>query len=204
MEDMGASNMQAGNIVWHDSKVGYKDRCRLLNQKGMVVWFTGLSGAGKSTIAVELQKELFSRGKLAYCLDGDNIRHGLNADLGFSTADREENIRRIAEVAALFKDAGIITLVSFISPSQAMRNFARSRIADGMFLEVYIKANLETCMDRDPKGLYRKAVAGDIKDFTGISSPYEEPKQPDLIIDTGKLSIQQSVTKVLQVILNKC
>ncbi len=201
---MGASNMQAGNIVWHDSKVGYKDRCRLLNQKGMVVWFTGLSGAGKSTIAVELQKELFSRGKLAYCLDGDNIRHGLNADLGFSTADREENIRRIAEVAALFKDAGIITLVSFISPSQAMRNFARSRIADGMFLEVYIKANLETCMDRDPKGLYRKAVAGDIKDFTGISSPYEEPKQPDLIIDTGKLSIQQSVTKVLQVILNKC
>ena len=189
------------NIVWHKRAVFYADRCKLLKQNGMVVWFTGLSGAGKSSIAMGVEKKLYEMGKLSYCLDGDNIRHGLNANLGFSKEDRDENIRRIAEVAALFKDTGIITLVSFISPYAYMREYARSRIADGRFFEVYVKAELASCMARDPKGLYKKALNGEIKDFTGISSPYEEPENPDLIIDTDKLTLEESIDKVVDFIL---
>ncbi|ADL13553.1 adenylyl-sulfate kinase [Acetohalobium arabaticum] len=185
------------NIVWHEGKITYEDRCKNLEQKGIVVWFTGLSGSGKSTIAVEVERELIKTGKAVYRLDGDNIRHGLNSDLGFSEEDRNENIRRIAEVAALMKDAGLITLASFISPFQEMRKFACKKAGEENFIEVYVKADVETCAQRDPKGLYDKAKQGEIDNFTGISSPYEEPKNPELVIDTTKLSIQESVQKVL-------
>ncbi len=184
---------KAKNIVWHGGQVSYADRCALLEQKGVVVWFTGLSGSGKSTIAVELEKQLTAEGRLVYRLDGDNIRHGLNGDLGFSAQDRDENIRRIAEVAALFKDAGIITLVSFIAPFRRMRAFAREKAGEAGFVEVYVKATIETCAQRDPKGLYQKALKGEISDFTGISSPYEEPEHPEIMIDTTKNSVEESV-----------
>ena len=181
-------------------KVSYKDRSKNLGQEGLVVWFTGLSASGKSTIAVELEKELIKQGKAVYRLDGDNIRHGLSSDLGFSKEDRDENIRRIAEVAALFKDAGLIVLASFISPYQSMRDFARQKAGDNNFIEVYVKADIETCAKRDPKGLYEKAKKGEIEDFTGISAPYEEPVNPDLVIDTDKLTIDESVEKLLEII----
>ncbi len=181
------------NIVWHSGQVGYEDRCRLLGQKGRVIWFTGLSGSGKSTIAVELEKQLTAEGRLVYRLDGDNIRHGLNGDLGFSAEDRDENIRRIAEVAALFKDAGVITLVSFIAPFRRMRAFAREKAGENGFVEVYVKADVDTCAGRDPKGLYKKALKGEINDFTGISSPYEEPEQAEIVLDTTKYSVAESV-----------
>lgn len=184
---------KAKNIVWHGGQVSYADRCALLEQKGVVVWFTGLSGSGKSTIAVELEKQLTAEGRLVYRLDGDNIRHGLNGDLGFSAQERDENIRRIAEVAALFKDAGIITLVSFIAPFRRMRAFAREKAGEAGFVEVYVKATIETCAQRDPKGLYQKALKGEISDFTGISSPYEEPEHPEIMIDTTKNSVEESV-----------
>lgn len=185
------------NIVWHSGQVTYEDRCRLLNQQGMVLWFTGLSGSGKSTIAVELEKQLIARGKLVYRLDGDNVRHGLNGDLGFSSADRDENIRRIAEVAALFKDAGVITLVSFIAPFAAMRDYAREKVGSAHFAEIYVKADLKTCAKRDPKGLYQKAQAGEISDFTGVSSPYEEPEHPELILDTDDHTVEECVNMVI-------
>ncbi|MTI65583.1 MAG: adenylyl-sulfate kinase [Firmicutes bacterium] len=188
------------NIVWHEGKITYSDRCQNLGQEGLVIWFTGLSGSGKSTIAVEVEKELIKKGKAVYRLDGDNVRHGLNSDLGFSKEDRNENIRRIVEVAALFKDAGLITLASFISPYKKMRNFAREKVGKENFIEVYVKADVETCSKRDPKGLYEKAKKGEIKDFTGISSPYEEPENPDVIIDSDKLSIKESTNKILEVI----
>ncbi|MGD9900357.1 MAG: adenylyl-sulfate kinase [Calditrichaceae bacterium] len=188
------------NIVWHEGKITWEDRCRLLNQKGLVVWFTGLSGSGKSTIAVELERRLIQSGKAVYRLDGDNVRHGLNADLGFSDADRDENIRRIAEVAALFKDAGLITLVSFISPFQKMRDFARERAGKDHFIEVYVKADLKTCAERDPKGLYKKAQNGEVANFTGISSPYEEPQSPDILLDTDLLSVSEAVEMVYEVV----
>jgi adenylylsulfate kinase len=192
---------KASNIVWHSVKVTYEDRCQNLGQKSLVVWFTGLSGSGKSTIAIELEKELFMAGKTAYVLDGDNIRYGLNSDLGFSEEDRNENIRRIAEVASLLKDAGIITLVSFISPYRDMRAFARAKAGSNGFFEVYIKADIETCSQRDPKGLYHKAQTGTINQFTGISSPYEEPEQPELVLDTTLLSLQECVQILLQQLL---
>lgn len=185
------------NVVWSSGKVTYGDRCKNLGQQGLVLWFTGLSGSGKSTIAIEVEKELIKRGRAVYRLDGDNIRHGLNSDLGFSEEDRNENIRRIAEVAALFKDAGIITLVSFISPYRKMREFAREKIGQNSFIEIYVKANVETCAKRDPKGLYMKAKKGEIEKFTGISSPYEEPENPEIIINTEKLSVLESVEYIL-------
>lgn len=188
------------NTVWIEGAVSYEDRCRLLSQQGLVVWFTGLSGSGKSTIAIQLENELVRRGKLVYRIDGDNIRHGLNSDLGFSEEDRNENIRRTSELAALMKDAGIITLVSLISPYKTMRDFARSRIKDGMFLEVYVKASLEICRKRDPKGLYERAENGEIAEFTGLTSPYEEPGSPDIVIDTEKNSIEQSVKLLMELI----
>lgn len=184
------------NLVWHEGDITYEERCKNLGQQGKVVWFTGLSGSGKSTIAVEVEKELLKKGKAVYRLDGDNIRHGLNSDLGFSAADRDENIRRIAEVAALFREAGLIVLASFISPYQKMRDFARQR-AKGDFIEVHVKADVKTCAQRDPKGLYEKAKKGEIENFTGVSAPYEEPKDPELVIDTTELSVEEAVSKVL-------
>ena len=156
------------NIVWHPNKVTAEDRQKVLGQKGLVVWFTGLSGSGKSTIAVEVEKMLIDAGHAAYLLDGDNIRHGINSDLGFSDEERNENIRRIGEIAALFADAGMIALVSFISPFRKMREFARGRVTEGGFIEVYVSTDFETCAQRDPKGLYKK----NIKNFTGKDSSY--------------------------------
>ena len=189
---------KATNIVWHEHKVTREDREKLLKQKGIVIWFTGLSGSGKSTIANEVAYKLHQMGKLTYVLDGDNIRHGLNKNLGFSPEDRNENIRRISEVANLFVDAGLITLTAFISPYKKYRNFCRELVGNDRFIEVYTKAPLETCEKRDPKGLYKKAREGIIKDFTGISAPYEEPENPELIIDTDKYSIEESAELVLK------
>ncbi len=188
------------NIVWHNGKVNPEQRRGLLGQKGLVVWLTGLSGSGKSTIAVEVEKRLLEEGYWVYRLDGDNVRHGLNSDLGFSDADRDENIRRIAEVSALFADAGMITLVSFISPFRKMRQFAREKAGAGHFAEVFVRADLETCAGRDPKGLYEKAKRGEISDFTGISSPYEEPEDPELLLDTTRMSVDESVEHLLDYI----
>ncbi|TDX59267.1 adenylyl-sulfate kinase [Orenia marismortui] len=188
------------NITWHDGKVSYNQRCDNLGQEGMVIWFTGLSGSGKSTIAVEVEKELVLRGQAVYRLDGDNVRHGLNSDLGFTAEDRNENIRRIAEVAALFKDSGMITLASFISPYQETRDFARERAGADNFIEVYVKADVETCAKRDPKGLYEMAKKGEIKNFTGISAPYEVPENADLVVNTKELSVEAAVAKVLEAI----
>ncbi len=186
------------NVFWHPGAVGYEDRCRVLGQQGLVIWFTGLSGAGKSTIAVELERELHLLGRAVYRLDGDNIRMGLNADLGFSEEDRHENIRRVAEVAALFKDAGLMVLVCFISPFRRMRDFARAKAGAGSFIEVYVQADLEVCRARDPKGLYQKALAGEIADFTGVSSPFEEPLHPELTIHTGSVSPAQAAGQILE------
>jgi len=187
------------NIKWHEHKVTSKDREKLLNQRGVVLWFTGLSGSGKSTIANEVAYKLQNMGKLAYVLDGDNIRQGLNKNLGFSPEDRDENIRRICEVSKLFADAGIITCTAFISPYKKMRNFCKKIVGAKRFFEIYCKATLITCEKRDPKGLYKKAIDGKIKEFTGISAPYEEPENPDIIIDTDKYNIKESV----EIIINK-
>ncbi|HBN83901.1 MAG TPA: adenylyl-sulfate kinase [Clostridiales bacterium] len=191
------------NIVWSSDQVSYENRCKIFGQKGLVVWFTGLSGSGKSAIAIELQKRLTEEGFAGYRLDGDNIRHGLNADLGFGEADRDENIRRIAEVAALFQDAGLVTLVSFISPYEKMRSFAKSKTREDSFFLVYVKASLETCINRDVKGLYKKALAGEISDFTGVSAPYEEPEHPDLILDTDTITLEECVKTLFDIISKK-
>lgn len=188
------------NVVWQQRKVSYQNRCDLLKQKGLVVWFTGLSGSGKSTIAVEVEKKLYEKKRAVYMLDGDNIRHGINSDLGFSKEDRDENIRRIAEIAALFQDAGLITLVSFISPFRSMRGFARQRAGKGNFIEVYVSTDLETCKKRDPKGLYQK----DISQMTGISSPYEPPEHPELQLDTIHYSAEECANLVVDKIIEYC
>ncbi|MGN1205668.1 MAG: adenylyl-sulfate kinase [Eubacterium sp.] len=185
------------NVIWQANKVSYEDRCKVLGQQGKVIWFTGLSGSGKSTIAVELEKMLNEAGKAVYLLDGDNIRCGINSDLGFSDEDRNENIRRIGEIAALFRDAGIITLVSFISPFREMRRVARERAGEGNFVEVYVNTNLQTCMERDPKGLYKK----DIKNFTGKDSSYEEPVCPELIADTEKYTAVECAKQIFDYIM---
>lgn len=184
------------NIVWHEGLVTKEQRQRLLGQKGLVVWFTGLSASGKSTIAVAVEKKLMERGTLAYRLDGDNIRCGINSDLGFTDEDRKENIRRIAEVAALFEDAGMVTLVSFISPTREMRQFARERASEGSFIEVYVSTDFETCAKRDPKGLYKR----DIKNFTGKDSSYEPPLNPELTLDTVGCSVEECADQVMQMI----
>lgn len=193
----------ATNIVWHDSKVTKEDRQKLNNHKSTTVWFTGLSGSGKSTLSVALEKELHELGIHTYRLDGDNIRFGLNSDLGFSPQDRTENIRRIGEVAKLMVDAGLITLTAFISPFRKDRDKAREIIGHENFIEVYVKCSLETCETRDPKGLYKKARAGEIKEFTGIDAPYEEPVHPEIIIDTEKLSLSESVQVIVQFLQDK-
>ena len=195
--DQPADSGVGKNLTWQEGKVGQEVRRQLLHQKGLVVWLTGLSGSGKSTLAVEVEKALFQQGHAAYRLDGDNIRCGLNSNLGFDEKDRNENIRRIAEVAALFKDAGLITLVSFISPYANMRSYARERVGADAFVEVYVKADLATCAARDAKGLYSKVANGEIKEFTGISSPYEEPENPDLVLDTTELTVDEAVEEIL-------
>jgi adenylylsulfate kinase len=181
------------NITWHAGHVDRADRERLLGQQGVTVWLTGLSGSGKSTIAVAAEAALVKRGHLAYVLDGDNVRHGLNKNLGFSPEDRTENIRRIGEVAKLFTDAGVIVITSFISPYRADRDAVRNLMSDGDFVEVLVDASVETCESRDVKGLYAKARAGEIPEFTGISAPYEEPHEPELVLDTNTQSVEESV-----------
>lgn len=184
-------------VVKHDGYVTKKDRNILNRHDSGVIWFTGLSASGKSTIAHFIERKLFNDGIRAYVFDGDNIRHGLNSNLGFSEQDRNENIRRIVEVAKLFVDAGIIVLASFITPLNSQRRFIRERFKETKFLEIYVKCDVEECIRRDPKGLYKKAQQGIIKNYTGISAPFEEPENPDLVIDTQTLTIEESVDKVL-------
>jgi adenylylsulfate kinase len=191
------AEQKATNITWHGGHIGRPEREGLLGQRGATIWLTGLSGSGKSTIAVAVEAELVKRGKLAYVLDGDNVRHGLNKNLGFSPADRTENIRRIAEVAKLFTDCGVLAFTSFISPYRADRAAARALFAPGDFIEVYVAADVSTCEGRDPKGLYKQARAGKIPDFTGISAPYEEPEAPELVLDTSKQTPRESVDALI-------
>lgn len=185
------------NLTWHGGAVTPEDRHRLLGQKGVVVWMTGLSAAGKSTIACMVERMLIDREKLAYRLDGDNVRHGLNKNLGFSAADRTENIRRIGEVAKLFSDAGLIVLASFISPYRVDRDAVRANLPVGQFVEVYVKVSLEDAERRDPKGLYKKARSGQITGFTGIDDPYEEPTSAEIVIDTQSSAPEQSAAQIL-------
>ena len=185
------------NITWHHSFISKDDRERLLGQKGVTLWFTGLPQSGKSTLATEAEKKLFEMGHITYILDGDNIRHGLNKNLGFSPEDREENIRRIGEVANLFRQAGIINMTAFISPYRADRQNARSLANQGEFIEVFCKCALEVCERRDTKGLYKKARAGEIPEYTGISAPYEDPENPEITLQTDKESVKESVQKVI-------
>ncbi len=188
--------MASTNTKWQETKVSRKDRIALSGHMNKVFWFTGLSGSGKSTIASDFEKELHKKGVPTYVLDGDNVRHGLNGDLGFSEQDRTENIRRIAHVTQLLYDAGITVLVCFISPYEKERALARSLIGKD-FVEVYVKCDLKTCEERDPKGLYEKARKGTIKDFTGIDAPYQEPLNPELVIDTAKLPAKEAVERLL-------
>jgi adenylylsulfate kinase len=191
---------KATNITWHEGHVTREERGGLLKQRGATLWFTGLSGSGKSTIAFTLEHALVQRGRLAYVLDGDNIRHGLNKNLGFSAADREENIRRIGEVANLFADSGVITMTSFISPYRKDRDTVRALHVAGKlpFIEVHVNTPITTCEQRDPKGLYKKARAGELKNFTGIDDPYEEPLHPELTIDATNTSPQQAAVVLIE------
>jgi adenylylsulfate kinase len=194
------TEIRGTNITWHEGHVSREERGKLLRQKGATLWFTGLSGSGKSTIAFTLEHALVQRGRLAYVLDGDNIRHGLNKNLGFSAADREENIRRIGEVAKLFADCGVIAMTSFISPYRKDRDGVRElHQKNGMpFIEVFVNTPIATCETRDPKGLYKKARAGQLKNFTGIDDPYEAPEKPELTIDATGTSPQEAAAMLLQ------
>ncbi|MEQ9459393.1 MAG: adenylyl-sulfate kinase [Phycisphaeraceae bacterium] len=193
------SDPKATNVTWHGGEVAREDRARLLGQRGATVWLTGLSGSGKSTVAVAVESELTRRGKLAYRLDGDNVRMGLNANLGFSDEDRVENIRRIGEVTKLMADAGLIVLSSFISPFREDRGRVRKLHEDAglMFIEVFVDCSLEAAEHRDPKGLYQKARTGQIADFTGISSPYEAPEQAEVTLRTDAMTLKQEVAAVV-------
>jgi adenylylsulfate kinase len=195
------TTIKATNITWHEGHVDRDDRQKLLKQEGALIWFTGLSGSGKSTIAFTLEHALVQRGHLAYALDGDNIRFGLNKNLGFSPEDRTENIRRIAEVGKLYADTGIITMTSFISPYREDRDAARETIGAKDFFEIFVDTPLDTCEERDPKGLYKKARAGEIKGFTGIDAPYEAPDKPELVIDTSKVSPQEASVSIVEMLV---
>ena len=197
------ADQKATNIIWHQSEVNQAAREELLKQKGVVIWFTGLSGSGKSTVANQVANDLHQLGKLTYVLDGDNIRHGLNKNLGFSPEDREENIRRIGEVAKLFVDAGVITTTAFISPYRKDRDKVREILEDGRFIEVFVDCPLEVCENRDPKGLYKKARAGEIKGFTGIDAPYEIPEKAEVVINTNDLDLAASTQKVIDYLSDK-
>ena len=189
--------MKTENTVWHQQHISKTERASLKNQKPCLLWYTGLSGSGKSTIANAVDALLFDRKNHTYLLDGDNVRHGLNGDLGFSDDDRVENIRRISEVAKLFIDSGLIVSTAFISPFAADRAMAADMLANGEFIEVYVDTPISVCEQRDPKGLYKKARAGEIKQFTGIDAPYEAPLNAELTIDTSKLSLEEEVQQVL-------
>lgn len=186
------------NIVFHHGEVSRADRERLLGQRGCVLWFTGLSGSGKSTVARAVERRLFERKHLVQVLDGDNVRHGLCKDLGFSATDRTENIRRIAELAALSVDAGLIVLTAFISPFRADRAQARAIVGTESFVEVFVDVPLAVCETRDPKGLYKKVRKGELAEFTGISSPYEAPDAPELVLRTADLTLDRSVDQVIE------
>ncbi len=194
------TKVRATNITWHHGHVDRPGREKLLCQKGVTVWLTGLPSSGKSTIAFTLEHALAERGRLAYVLDGDNIRHGLNKNLGFSPEDREENIRRIGEVARLFTDAGVIAITSFISPYKADRDKVRELMADGDFIEVLVDCPVDVCSERDPKGLYKKAMAGEIKQFTGVSAPYEAPEKPELVIHSDKCTVQEAAVMLIELL----
>ena len=198
------NNTQPNNIYpIFDRMLGREDKEALLKQRSVMVWFTGLSGSGKSTIAIALERELHKRGLLCRILDGDNIRSGINNNLGFSAEDRVENIRRIAEVSKLFIDTGVITIAAFISPNNELREMASTIIGKDNFLEIYVNTPIEECERRDVKGLYAKALKGEIKDFTGVSAPFEAPEHPALSLDTSVLSLEESVNKLLELILPK-
>lgn len=196
---MADGSPKAENIVWHEGHLPHAERESLLSARGCTLWFTGLSGSGKSTVASALEAELVKRGVFAYRLDGDNVRHGLNANLGFSASDREENIRRIGEVSKLFADAGVIAVTSFISPYRADRARVRAlHEASGLaFFEVFVNTPIEVCESRDPKGLYKKARAGEIKGFTGIDDPYEAPESPEIELKTDQKTVEESVGELI-------
>ena len=189
---------RSSNVTWYERRLTKDDYHKRNGHDSAVLWFTGLSGSGKSTLAHIVEERLFEQGWYTYILDGDNVRHGINGDLGFSETDRRENIRRIGEVSKLFTEAGVVVLAAFISPYRQDRDRVRALFEPREFIEIYLKCDLGTCEERDPKGLYRKARAGELPDFTGIDSPYEEPRDPELIIDTGKLGIEESVGTILK------
>ena len=202
MSETQDNNRKATNVTWHKGGLTREDRQKNLGHKGCTLWFTGLSGSGKSTIAVALEKALVKEGYSAYRLDGDNIRHGLNSDLGFTAEDREENLRRISEVAKLFADSGLITITSFISPFAKSRDDARKihEDADIPFFEIFVDVPLKIAEHRDPKGLYKKARIGEIKDFTGIHQQFQPPAMPDLMIKSHKMKVHQSITALLELL----
>lgn len=188
---------KSSNVVWHNATVTRERREHQNGHRGVILWFTGLSGAGKSTLAHAVEERLHQMGCRTFVFDGDNVRHGLCSDLGFSVEDRVENIRRIGEMAKLFLEAGVISLTAFISPFRSDRERVRSLVPHGDFLEIYCRCSLDVCEERDVKGLYKRARKGEIKDFTGISSPYEEPEDPELAVDTGARSLEESVDMVI-------
>lgn len=196
-------NTGSTNVVWHNATVTRARREAQNGHKSVILWFTGLSGAGKSSLAHAVEERLHLAGCKTFVLDGDNVRHGLCRDLGFSVEDRVENIRRIGEVAKLFLEAGVIAMTAFISPFRSERDAARQLVPQGEFLEIYCRCSLDVCEDRDVKGLYKKARAGEIKNFTGISSPYEEPINPELVVDTGSQSIDKSVDDVIAMLVKR-
>lgn len=197
------TQMKPQDIVWHQANITKTDRRELNHHRSCVLWFTGYSGSGKSTLAVEVEKVLYHNQIRSYVLDGDNVRHGLNKNLGFNPEDRKENIRRIGEVSKLFVDAGLFVLTAFISPYRVDRELARSMVEDGEFIEIHVKCPLEECERRDPKGLYKKARKGEIKEFTGVSAPYEPPIQPELLIETDQLLPEECVQKIMDYLKEK-
>jgi adenylylsulfate kinase len=197
---MSDSPNTSTNVVWHHATVTRGRREAMIGHGSVILWFTGLSGAGKSTLAHAVEEQLHQAECLTFVFDGDNVRHGLCSNLGFSVEDRVENIRRVGEMAKLFLEAGVISLTAFISPFRADRERVRSLVPHGDFLEIYCRCPLEICEQRDVKGLYKRARAGEIKDFTGISSPYEEPANPELVVDTGRLNLEESVDVVLDLL----
>ena len=197
------TQQKATNITWQTNDITKKDREKAAGHRGAIVWFTGLSGSGKSTLALGLERMLLERGCRSYVLDGDNVRHGLNKNLGFSPEDREENIRRIGEVAHLFADAGVIAVTAFISPYAKDRKGARDLADEGDFVEAYCRCSLDACEERDPKGLYKKARAGEIKQFTGIDAPYEAPENPEVILDTDHETLEESLAGIISYLEKK-
>tara|TARA_B100000787_G_C16166411_1_gene284116 strand:- start:578 stop:1177 length:600 start_codon:yes stop_codon:yes gene_type:complete len=195
--------MKSTNVIYHQASVTRDRRNKLNNHKSVVIWFTGLSGSGKSTLAHVLEEKLFNENCITYVLDGDNVRHGLNSNLDFSNNDRKENIRRIGEVSKLMLEAGLIVMTAFISPFRVDRKDVRELMSESDFIEIYCKASLEVCEKRDVKGLYKKARAGEIKNYTGIDSPYEAPEKPELIVDTDNETLNESVSKIYNFLKEK-